>query len=191
MVSGFKGGAKLFNTSSAKLIYRNEMNNISFPKFTAMDFNIFFIILYYVSKCIKKNGGIIEMIRKSDNETDEFIEVKFDVLRMFLPQVKNKKRFYNEIVKFVLYKLKYVSSDRISYNDLKKLNNGISGKVAGAPFFKNYEVNADEELLKVKLSSFAYSVLGELGNFMSFDINEFCSFQNKYTKVLDQQAAVY
>lgn len=170
--------------NSSKLIYRNELNNISFPKFTAMDFNIFFTILFYVSKCIRKNGGIREMIKKSDNETDEFIEIKFNDLKVFMPQIKNKKRFFNEIVNFVLSKLKYVGADKINYNKLEDLNNGVSGKICGASFFKDYEVNADEELLKLKLTPLAYSILGEFGNFMSFNMNEFCSFTNKYTKTL-------
>lgn len=167
--------------NSSKLIYRNELNNISFPKFTAMDFNIFFTILFYVSKCIRKNGGIREMIKKSDNETDEFIEIKFNDLKVFMPQIKNKKRFFNEIANFVLSKLKYVGADKINYNKLEDLNNGVNDK---ALFFKDYKVNTDEELLKLKLTPLAYSILGEFGNFTAFNMNEFCSFRNKYTKTL-------
>ena len=77
MVSGFKGGAKLFNTSSAKLIYRNEMNSITFPKFTAMEFNIFFTLCYFISNHIQKNGGIAVMIKKSENKINDFIQVSY------------------------------------------------------------------------------------------------------------------
>lgn len=45
-------------------------------------------------------------------------------------------------------------------------------------------VDEEEEILKVKLTSYAYSMLNEFGNFMSFDMSEFCSFENKYTKTL-------
>ncbi|HEC1238588.1 TPA: RepB family plasmid replication initiator protein, partial [Campylobacter upsaliensis] len=52
------------------------------------------------------------------------------------------------------------------------------------PFFYEFDVDDEEELLRVKLTSYAYSLLNEFGNFMSFDMNEFCSFENKYTKTL-------
>ncbi|EAJ8484606.1 hypothetical protein BKO80_03660, partial [Campylobacter upsaliensis] len=40
----------------SNLVYRNELNVLSFPKFTAMDFNIFFTICYYASNHYKKYG---------------------------------------------------------------------------------------------------------------------------------------
>ena len=166
----------------SKLTYRNEMNALSFPNLSAMEFNIFFTICYFASKHIKKNGGISLMIKKSDNDTDDFIQLSFNDLRIFLPQIKNKKRFYNQIVKFVLYKLKYIGFDKFSFNDIKKLKNYKECEVRGAPFIKEYFVSEDKEILGVKLSSLTYSMFGEIKNFMSFDMNEFCSFENKYTK---------
>ena len=168
----------------SKLIYRNEMNALSFPNLSAMEFNIFFTICYFASKHIKKNGGISLMIKKSDNDTDDFIQLSFNDLRIFLPQIKNKKRFYNQIVKFILYKLKYIGFDKFSFNDIKKLKNYKECEVKGAPFIKEYFVSEDKEILGVKLSSLTYSMFGEIKNFMSFDMNEFCSFENKYTKTL-------
>ncbi|ECL3871417.1 replication initiation protein, partial [Campylobacter upsaliensis] len=169
-----------------RLTYRNELNVLSFPKFTAMDFNIFFTICYYASNHYKKYG-MKKLIRSFKNEFkkdyDEkddinFVEIKFDDLRIFMPQIKNKKRFFNEIYDLVKYKLRFVGVDRI------KSTLGQVDKGKFLPFFYEFDVDNEEELLRVKITSYAYSLLNEFGNFMSFDMNEFCSFENKYTKTL-------
>ncbi|ELE1411417.1 replication initiation protein [Campylobacter upsaliensis] len=95
-----------------------------------------------------------------------------------MPQIKNKKRFFNEIYDFVKYKLRFVGVDRIR-STLGQVDKGNF-----LPFFYKFDVDDEEELLRVKLTSYAYSLLNEFGNFMSFDMNEFCSFENKYTKTL-------
>ncbi|EAH5677128.1 replication initiation protein [Campylobacter upsaliensis] len=74
--------------------------------------------------------------------------------------------------------LRFVGVDRIR----STLGQVDKGKFL--PFFYEFDVDDEEELLRVKLTSYAYSLLNEFGNFMSFDMNEFCSFENKYTKTL-------
>ncbi|EAI2901523.1 hypothetical protein J8L25_001731, partial [Campylobacter upsaliensis] len=135
-----------------RLTYRNELNVLSFPKFTAMDFNIFFTICYYASNHYKKYG-MKKLIRSFKNEFkkdyDEkddinFVEIKFDDLRIFMPQIKNKKRFFNEIYDLVKYKLRFVGVDRI------KSTLGQVDKGKFLPFFYEFDVDNEEELLRVK-----------------------------------------
>lgn len=172
--------------SKSKFVYRTEMNVLSFPKFTAMDFNLFFTICYYASSHFKKYG-MKQIIRNFKNEVkrgysedndENFVEIKFSDLKVFLPKIKNTKRFYKEILDFSKYKLRFVGVDRVRYTLGKNDKNKI------APFFYEILVDEEEELLKVKLTSYAYSMLNDFGNFMSFDMNEFCSLENKYTKSL-------
>ncbi|EHE0559478.1 replication initiation protein, partial [Campylobacter upsaliensis] len=49
---------------------------------------------------------------------------------------------------------------------------------------KKYVLDEENEELYLEFTSYAYSMLNEFGNFMSFDMSEFCSFENKYTKTL-------
>ncbi|EAI8667977.1 replication initiation protein, partial [Campylobacter upsaliensis] len=166
--------------SKAKITYRNELNALSFPKFTAMDFNLFFTICYFV---IKQN--------KNKRALKKSVKIKFDDLRIFMPDIKNKKRFFDEIVKFVKYKLKWVGVDTIRYDSeadkdsdvLEYLENG-EREVEGSVFLNKYLVSERNEELYLEITPYAYSMLNEFGNFMSFDMSEFCSFENKYTKTL-------
>lgn len=210
--SKVKENAKVAKIDS-KLMYRNEMNSITFPNLTAMEFNMFFTICYFVFKYIKKNGTR-QIIKKYDddlkkeldnllrnnknlndlNDSDfnkfdsldevNFIKVKFDDLRIFLPQIKNKKRFYNEILKFAKYKLRYIGVDKSNYNNFENFQNNKEGLFRGASFFYDMFVDKDREILGVKITPFVCSMLSEFVNFMSFDMNEFCKFENKYTKSL-------
>lgn len=166
--------------SKAKITYRNELNALSFPKFTAMDFNLFFTICYFV---IEQN--------KNKRTLKKSVKIKFDDLRIFMPDIKNKKRFFDEIVKFVKYKLKWVGVDTIRYDSeadknsdvLEYLENG-EREVEGSVFLNKYLVSERNEELYLEITPYAYSMLNEFGNFMSFDMSEFCSFENKYTKTL-------
>lgn len=167
----------VFNNS--KIVYRNEMNSIRFPNFSAMDFNLFFTICYFG---IKQN--------KNKRALKKSVKIKFDDLRIFMPQIKNKKRFFDEIAKFVKYKLNLIGVNVFEYDEvleengvLRKIDNG-KRKLKGAVFIKKYVLDEENEELYLEFTSYAYSLLNEFGNFMSFDMNEFCSFENKYTKTL-------
>lgn len=168
----------VFNNS--KIVYRNEMNSIRFLNFSAMDFNLFFTICYFV---IKQN--------KNKRALKKSVKIKFDDLRIFMPDIKNKKRFFDEIVEFVKYKLKWVGVDTIRYDSkadkdsdvLEYLENG-EREAEGSVFLNKYLVSERNEELYLEITPYAYSMLNEFGNFMSFDMSEFCSFENKYTKTL-------
>ncbi|EOD6824818.1 replication initiation protein, partial [Campylobacter upsaliensis] len=163
---------------NSKIVYRNEMNSIRFPNFSAMDFNLFFTICYFV---IKQNNKR-KILRG--------FKIHFDDLRVFMPQIKNKKRFFDEIAKFVRYKLNLIGVNVFEYDEvleengvLRKIDNG-KRKLKGAVFIKKFILDEEKEELYLEFTSYAYSLLNEFGNFMSFDMNEFCSFENKYTKTL-------
>ena len=104
---------KLIDTSFS---CSNEINSIIFPSFTARNFNIFFTICYFVSKHIKENGGIKTIKRNKinadikhwDKEEYDFIEINYSDLKTFLPQIKNKKRFYKQSYEFSNYKLSHL-----------------------------------------------------------------------------------
>ncbi|EOI2518958.1 replication initiation protein, partial [Campylobacter upsaliensis] len=163
---------------NSKIVYRNEMNSIRFPNFSAMDFNLFFTICYFG---IKQNNKR-KILRG--------FKIHFDDLRVFMPQIKNKKRFFDEIAKFVRYKLNLIGVNVFEYDEvleengvLRKIDNG-KRKLKGAVFIKKFILDEEKEELYLEFTSYAYSLLNEFGNFMSFDMNEFCSFENKYTKTL-------
>lgn len=94
-------------------------------------------------------------------------------------------------MKFVKYKLKWVGVDTIRYDSkadkdsdvLEYLENG-EREVEGSVFLNKYLVSERNEELYLEITPYAYSMLNEFGNFMSFDMSEFCSFENKYTKIL-------
>ncbi|WP_301009116.1 RepB family plasmid replication initiator protein [Helicobacter sp. UBA3407] len=65
-----------------KLKYGNEINSIEFFDFTAQDFNLFFTICWHIKQ------------KKSKK-----IAISFDELKEFMPDIKNNRRFYNEICK--------------------------------------------------------------------------------------------
>ncbi|EAJ7572332.1 replication initiation protein [Campylobacter upsaliensis] len=163
---------------NSKIVYRNEMNSIRFPNFSAMDFNLFFTICYFG---IKQNNKR-KILRG--------FKIHFDDLRVFMPQIKNKKRFFDEIAKYVRYKLNLIGVNVFEYDEvleengvLRKIDNG-KRKLKGAAFIKKFILDEEKEELYLEFTSYAYSLLNEFGNFMSFDMNEFCSFENKYTKTL-------
>ncbi|ARJ57098.1 replication initiation protein [Campylobacter cuniculorum] len=178
---------KLIDTSFS---CSNEINSIIFPNFTAMDFNIFFTICYFVSKHIKENGGIKTIKRNKidvdikDEYTHDFIEVSYSDLKIFLPQIKNKKRFYKQIYEFSNYKLSNLVLNHIKYKDIKEFNDEGKGEIKIFQFFDVIIVDNFKEILKLKINPYAYFILSKFNNFMSFDMNEFCSFENKYTKTL-------
>lgn len=182
-----KASAKFSNNT--KLVYRNEMNSITFPNFTAMDFNLFFTMCYYASKYYEKHG-LMKIIRndKRDNFSN-FITIKFDDLKIFLPQIKNKKRFFAEIAKFMRYKIRLVGVDTLRYNQIENngkvenLNDGTR-ELEGSIFIQRYLVDEKNEKLHFELTPYAYKMLSKFSHFMSFDMKEFCSFENKYTKTL-------
>ncbi|EAI4327682.1 hypothetical protein A0Z65_07880, partial [Campylobacter upsaliensis] len=153
----------VFNNS--KIVYRNEMNSIRFPNFSAMDFNLFFTICYFG---IKQN--------KNKRALKKSVKIKFDDLRIFMPQIKNKKRFFDEIAKFVKYKLNLIGVNVFEYDEvleengvLRKIDNG-KRKLKGAVFIKKYVLDEENEELYLEFTSYAYSLLNEFGNFMSFDM---------------------
>ncbi|WP_279040507.1 hypothetical protein [Campylobacter helveticus] len=138
---------KIGISKDSNIVYRNEMNTIKFPNFSALDFNLFFTICYFGIK------------RNYKRKTLRGVKIKFSDLRIFLPQIKNKKRFFDEIAKFVKYKLKLVGVDSIEYDEMaqedgtmKDLDNG-KRKLKGAVFIKNYILDEEKEELILELSS--------------------------------------
>lgn len=124
------------------LSYANEMNiTLSFSwSFTALDFNMFFTLCYFIKK---------------DRFNDK-IEIPFSALESFLPsKIKNKKRFHEDIVKFV-DKIKLISKSRYLYFNLHEFC-GIKSKYSKSVFriliqFKNVKSNfkGEKELTLTK-----------------------------------------
>ncbi len=144
-----------------KLKYGNEINSIEFFDFTAQDFNLFFTICWHIKQ------------KKSKK-----IAISFDELKEFMPDIKNNRRFYNEICKFARKLTKIIINIRYnnSLNTEEKMNGGL--------FVTKTETSLDKKEINIVIGNLTYQTLFNFNYFTKFDLNEFCSIQNKYTKTL-------
>lgn len=141
--------------------YENRFNQIIFKDFTEADFNIFFI-LCAVAK----------------NQRARIINISFEQMREFVENDKNKKRFYKNIVDFAK-----------KLNSLKAQKSQIDEegyeRFSAYTFFER--IIADEKtcVLSIKVTESSLELINELtSHFTSFELREFCSLNNKYTKNL-------
>jgi len=147
--------------TSAKLKYGNEINTFTFTNFTAQDFNLFFTICWYIKE------------KKSKK-----ITISFDELKEFLPKkIKNKKQFFDEIVKLSNKLMIIIASKKITDENNQKQNKCKN-------FLTYAETLEKEKTLSIVVSDMAYDMLFYANYFTKFDLNEFCSIKNKYTKTL-------
>lgn len=146
--------------TSAKLKYGNEINTFTFTNFTAQDFNLFFTICWHIKE------------KKSRELT-----LTFDELKGFISDIKNNQRFYNETCKFARKLMIIIASKEITDENNKKQEKGKN-------FLTNYEISEEKKTLSIVVSDMAYDMLFYANYFTKFDLNEFCSIQNKYTKTL-------
>ncbi|WP_300796428.1 replication initiation protein [Helicobacter sp. UBA3407] len=147
--------------TSAKLKYGNEINTFTFTNFTAQDFNLFFVVCWHIKE------------KKSKELT-----LSFDELKEFMPmKIKNNKKFYEEIVKFG-NKLMIIVASKETIDESNQKRN------VGKNFLTYAETSEKEKTLSIVVSDMAYDMLFYTNYFTKFDLNEFCSIQNKYTKTL-------
>lgn len=141
--------------------YQNRFNQIVFKDFTEADFNIFFI-LCAVAK----------------NQRARVIKINFEQMRSFVENDKNKKRFYKNIVEFAK-----------KLNSLKAQKSQIDEegyeRFSAYTFFE--KIIADEKscVLTIKVTESSIELINDLtSHFTAFEVREFCSLNNKYTKNL-------
>ncbi|WP_299385361.1 replication initiation protein [Helicobacter sp. UBA3407] len=97
------------------------------------------------------------------------ITISFDELKEFMPtKIKNNKRFFKAVSAFVC----------------KLLNGYIKEFKKWKGFILSYKVLEKEKALSIVVSDMAYDMLFYANYFTKFDLNEFCSIKNKYTKTL-------
>lgn len=106
------------------------------------------------------------------------LTLSFDELKEFLPnKIKNSRKFFNEIIKFAK-KLMIIIASKTS------INKNNEKREIGKNFLLNYDVSEETKTLSIVVSDMAYDMLFYANYFTKFDLNEFCSVQNKYTKTL-------
>lgn len=148
--------------TNTKLKYGNEINTLTFTNFTAQDFNLFFVICWHIKQ------------KKSKKLT-----LTFDELKKFMPkQIKNNKKFFDEVFAFSR-KLMIIIVSKEKTNE-----NGRNREGKCKNFLTYAETLEDERTLSIIVSDMAYDILFYTNYFTKFDLNEFCSIQNKYTKTL-------
>ncbi|WP_181881674.1 replication initiation protein [Helicobacter ganmani] len=97
------------------------------------------------------------------------ITISFDELKEFMPtKIKNNKRFFKAVSAFVC----------------KLLNGYIKEFKKWKGFILSYKVLEKEKALSIVVSDMAYNILFHTYYLTEFDLNEFCSIKNKYTKTL-------
>ena len=155
--------------TNTKLKYGNEINSIKFIDFTAQDFNLFFSICWFIKK--QKQSQIKK------------INLPFDDLKKFIPQSKrmNQKRFYDDIVKLAR-KLRKITID-IESNKITQ-DDEYSSLGMSDFFVRETLVDSKTKILTIVLGDLVHKALFGFNYFTKFDLNEFCSIQNKYTKTL-------
>ncbi|EAI3697138.1 replication initiation protein [Campylobacter jejuni] len=148
------------------LVYHNDLNCFTFKNFKAVDYNLFFTICYYASQNIKTSKNIIP------------ISLSFEQLRDFLPQEKNKKRFYENVVEFAL-----------KLNNLKTSNLTLDNEgyriYSVSSFFDEIAVNEKEEKIVFKIKEkWLDLIVNVVREYTILDLRNFCKISNKYTKNL-------
>lgn len=147
--------------TSTKLKYGNEINTFTFTNFTAQDFNLFFVICWHIKQ------------KKSKKLT-----LTFDELKEFMPTaIKDNKRFFKAVFAFSR-KLMIIIASKETTDE----NNNKRGKCKN--FLTYAETSEKEKTLSILVSDMAYDILFYANYFTKFDLNEFCSIRNKYTKTL-------
>lgn len=157
----FKEFIMKIEVEKGDLSYANEMNmTLSFPEsFTASDFNMFFTICYFIKK---------------DRFNDK-IEIPFSALESFLPsKIKNKKRFHEDIVKFV-DKIKLISK----IYTIKTIEEEVYGLDA---FFTSIKTYRNKQILSLEVNKKAKEFLFTFSRYLYFNLHEFCGIKSKYSK---------
>lgn len=157
---------KVKEKRSDGLIYHNDLNCFTFKNFKAVDYNLFFTICYYASQNIKSTKNIVP------------ISLSFEQLRDFLPQEKNKKRFYENVVAFA-----------VKLNNLKTSNYFLDNEgyriYSVSSFFDEITVNEKEENIIFKIKEKWLSlIVNVVKEYTIVDLRTFCKITNKYTKNL-------
>ncbi|QWU80886.1 replication initiation protein (rep_3 family) (plasmid) [Campylobacter novaezeelandiae] len=157
---------KIKEKRSDSLIYHNDLNCFTFKNFKSVDYNLFFTICYYASKNIKSTKNIIP------------ISLSFEQLRDFLPQEKNKKRFYENVVAFA-----------VKLNNLKTSNYFLDNEgyriYSVSSFFDEITVNEKEENIIFKIKEkWLNLIVNVVKEYTIVDLKTFCKISNKYTKNL-------
>lgn len=99
-------------------------------------------------------------------------------MKKFLPKkIKNNKQFFDEIVKLSNKLMIIIASKEITDENNQKQNKCKN-------FLTYAETLEKEKTLSIVVSDMAYDMLFYANYFTKFDLNEFCSIKNKYTKTL-------
>ncbi|MBZ7963297.1 replication initiation protein [Campylobacter sp. W0049] len=145
-------------------VYHNMLNRFVFKDFNAIDYNLFFTICYFAVK--------------NKNEKNLEISLDFKVLQDFLPKERNKKRFYDNVVRFAL-KLNGLKTSDTYFDDEGYRIFSISS------FFDEIKVKEKEEKIYFKIREKSLCLIYDvMQNYTKIDIKDFCGISSKYSKIL-------
>lgn len=145
--------------------YNNFLNSLRFQNFTIVDMNIFMTICAKAKE--KKDTEVIltydEIIQLSDYKSKDIKRLTQDIVRM-----------NNKLMKIVL--------------NVEMPN----GTICTFSLFKHFITNPIKKILSLKINDEWAFVLNELTkDFSQFELNEFVSLNNRYTKALYRQLNQY
>ena len=151
------------STIKDNIVYHNDMNKFVFKNFNEADFNLFFTICFFAKE--QRNNG-------------ELISLSFNVLKRFIPNERNKKRFYGNIVEFAR-KLNSLSTEEYNVDEDGYRKFSINS------FFEQIEVDEKNEILSFRISKKSLYLIYEVfQRYTIFDMKDFCEIKGKYTKNL-------
>lgn len=149
---------------NSNFVYHNMLNRFVFKDFNAIDYNLFFTICYFAVK------------NKSEKNSE--ISLDFKVLQDFLPKERNKKRFYENVVRFAL-KLNSLKTSDFYFDDEGYRIFSISS------FFDEIKVKEKEEKIYFKIRDKSLCLIYDvMQNYTKIDIKDFCGISSKYPKIL-------
>ena len=139
--------------------FHNDLNNIKFSSFRAVEFDLFFAILY-----------------KLKDKQEEEIILTFEELKKLSEYKKTQNKYFID------------SLIEINQNLLSiKLNfkNYTEGLYIGATFFTYYEINEQEKTLSISVNRKLTYLINDLTkNFTQLELKKMSQMSSKYSKII-------
>ena len=139
--------------------FHNDLNSIKFSSFRAVEYDLFFAILY-----------------KLKDKQEEEIMLTFEELKKLSEYKKTQNKYFID------------SLIEINQNLLSiKLNfkNYTEGLYIGATFFTYYEINEQEKTLSISVNRKLTYLINDLTkNFTQFELKRLVQMESKYSKII-------
>lgn len=137
--------------------YHNDMNTVSFRKFTAEEFNLFFAMCHK----LKEQGD--RKLELSFDEVRELVDYKFTGVQRFMNDMKNT------YLKMLQLNFGEVTETRMRFFTL----------------FTDFDINSETQTIKIGCHQEWQYILNQLqSDFTRFELQEFTQIRSTYSKTM-------